>query len=144
MKINCFIPFQSVSQVKETILSLKESELVNKIYLLKENDNQETIEGCDILDIDTLRSTATIKKIASKADAEYTLIYTKSASLRLGMFALDRMLQIAADSGAGMVYADHYQIANNEKKNSPVITYQKGSLRDDFNFGSVLIYKSDS
>ncbi|WP_414647304.1 glycosyltransferase family 2 protein, partial [Dysgonomonas sp. UBA7698] len=56
---------------------------------------------------------------------------------------LDRMLQIAADSGAGMVYADHYQIANNEKKNSPVITYQKGSLRDDFNFGSVLIYKSD-
>lgn len=143
MKINCFIPFQSVSQVKETILSLKESELVNKIYLLKENDNQETIEGCDILDIDTLRSTATIKKIASKADAEYTLIYTKSASLRLGMFALDRMLQIAADSGAGMVYADHYQIANNEKKNSPVITYQKGSLRDDFNFGSVLIYKSD-
>lgn len=143
MKINCFIPFQSVSKVKETILSLKESELVNKIYLLKENDNQETIEGCDILDIDTLRSTATIKKIASKADAEYTLIYTKSASLRLGMFALDRMLQIAADSGAGMVYADHYQIANNEKKNSPVITYQKGSLRDDFNFGSVLIYKSD-
>ena len=143
MKINCFIPFQSVSQVKETVLSLKESELVNKIYLLKENDNQETIEGCDILDIDTLRSTATIKKIASKADAEYTLIYTKSASLRLGMFALDRMLQIAADSGAGMVYADHYQIANNEKKNSPVITYQKGSLRDDFNFGSVLIYKSD-
>ena len=143
MKINCFIPFQSVSQVKETVLSLKESELVNKIYLLKENDNQETIEGCDILDIDTLRSTATIKKIASKADAEYTLIYTKSANLRLGMFALDRMLQIAADSGAGMVYADHYQIANNEKKNSPVITYQKGSLRDDFNFGSVLIYKSD-
>jgi len=143
MKINCFIPFQSVSQVKETILSLKESELVNKIYLLKENDNQETVEGCDILDIDTLRSTATIKKIASKADAEYTLLYTKSASLRLGMFALDRMLQIAADSGAGMVYADHYQIANNEKKNSPVITYQKGSLRDDFNFGSVLIYKSD-
>lgn len=143
MKINCFIPFQSVSQVKETVLSLKESELVNKIYLLKENDNQETIEGCDILDIDTLRSTATIKKIVSKADAEYTLIYTKSANLRLGMFALDRMLQIAEDSGAGMVYADHYQIANNEKKNSPVITYQKGSLRDDFNFGSVLIYKSD-
>ena len=70
MKINCFIPFQSVSQVKETILSLKESELVNKIYLLKENDNQETIEGCDILDIDTLRSTATKKKILSIADAE--------------------------------------------------------------------------
>ncbi|MFV0468933.1 MAG: glycosyltransferase family 2 protein, partial [Dysgonomonas sp.] len=75
---------------------------------------------------------------------DYTLIYTKTADLRMGMFALDRMLQIAKDSRAGLVYADHYQITSGEKKNSPVISYQKGSLRDDFNFGSVLIYKSES
>ncbi|NDV94528.1 glycosyltransferase family 2 protein [Dysgonomonas sp. 521] len=142
MKINCFIPFQSTNQVKETIASLRESTLVNKIYLLADSGCKESVDGCEAIDIDSLRSTATIKKIASKADAEYTLIYTKSADLRLGMFALDRMLQIAKDSGAGLVYADHYQIANNEKKNNPVIAYQKGSLRDDFNFGSVLIYKS--
>lgn len=142
MKINCFIPFQSADQVKETVTSLKTSELVNKIYLLTDNNCKDIIGGCEIIDINSIRSTATIKKIAEKADAEYTLIYTKSANLRLGMFALDRMLQIAKDSGAGLVYADHYQIIDGEKRNSPVITYQKGSLRDDFNFGSVLIYKS--
>lgn len=144
MKINCFIPFQSANQVKETISSLRESALIDKIYLLTENACKDDVDGCEIMDIDSLRSTNTIKKIASKADNEYTLIYTKSADLRLGMFALDRMLQIANDSGAGMVYADHYQIANDEKKNNPVITYQKGSLRDDFNFGSVLVYKSEA
>lgn len=143
MKINCFIPYQSTNQVKETISSLRESTLVNKIYLLTDNGCKESVDGCEVIDIDSLRSTATIKKIASKTDVEYTLIYTKSADLRLGMFALDRILQIAKDSGAGLVYADHYQIANNEKKNNPVIAYQKGSLRDDFNFGSVLIYKSE-
>jgi hypothetical protein len=143
MKINCFIPYQSTNQVKETISSLRESTLVNKIYLLTDNGCKESVDGCEVIDIDSLRSTATIKKIASKTDAEYALIYTKSADLRLGMFALDRILQIAKDSGAGLVYADHYQIANNEKKNNPVIAYQKGSLRDDFNFGSVLIYKSE-
>jgi hypothetical protein len=143
MKINCFIPFQNAEQVKETLIALKESPAVNKIYLLTTHECKDPIDRCTTLHIDSLHSTSAIKKIAEKADAEYTLIYTKSASLRFGMFALDRMLQIAEDSGAGMVYADHYQIAGNERKNNPVITYQKGSLRDDFNFGPVLVYKSE-
>ncbi len=144
MKINCFIPFQSTDQVRATIASLKLSSLVGKVFLLTDNNCKDTVDDCEIINIDSLRSTETIKKIASKANTEYTLIYTKPADLRLGMFALDRMLQIAKDSGAGLVYADHYQSANDEKKNSPVIAYQKGSLRDDFNFGSVLIYRSEN
>lgn len=143
VNINCFIPFQSANQVKETIATLKASHLVNKIYLLTDNDCKEKVEGCEVLSIDSLKSTDTIKKIAAKADSAYTLIYTKSADLRLGYFALDRMIQIAEDSGAGLIYADHYQVTGDDKKNCPVIAYQKGSLRDDFNFGSVLIYKSD-
>lgn len=143
MKINCFIPFQSKDQVKETIASLKASALVSKIFLLSDNDSNEKVDGCETLLIDSLRSTATIKKIAERSTTEYTLIYTKSADLRFGMFALDRMLMIAQDSDAGLVYADHYQIMDGSKKNTPVIAYQKGSLRDDFNFGSVLIYKSE-
>lgn len=144
MKINCFIPFQSTDQVRATIASLKSSSLVGKVFLLSDNNCKDMVDDCETINIDSLRSTETIKKIASKANTEYTLIYTKPADLRLGMFALDRMLQIAKDSGAGLVYADHYQSANDEKKNSPVIAYQKGSLRDDFNFGSVLIYRSEN
>ena len=142
MKINCFIPFQSAEQAKNTVISLKQSSLSNKIYLLTDNDSTDTINGCETICIDSLRSTFTIKKIAAKADSEYTLIYTKSADLRLGMFALDRMWQIIEDSSAGFVYADHYQVIGEEKKNSPLIAYQKGSLRDDFNFGSVILYKT--
>lgn len=142
-RINCFIPFQSADQAKATIISLKSSELVNDIYLLAEDGTTDSVDGCEIIKIDSLKSTATIKKIAAKANTDYTLIYTKSADLRFGLFATDRMLQIAQDSGAGMVYADHYQIADDKKTNSPVIAYQEGSLRDDFNFGSVLFYCSD-
>lgn len=143
MKINCFIPFQSSRQVENTIASLRESALVNHIYLLTDNNCNDKIDGCEVIEIDSLRSTATIKKIVEKADTAYTLIYTKPDELRLGMFALERMLQIAKDSNAGLVYADHYQASGEEKKNSPVIAYQKGSLRDDFNFGSVLVYKTE-
>lgn len=142
MKINCFIPFQSAEQAKNTVISLKQSSLSNKIYLLTDNDTKDIINGCETIGVDSLRSTATIKKIAAKADTEYTLIYTKSADLRLGMFALDRMLQIIKDSDAGLVYADHYQVIGEEKRNNPLIAYQKGSLRDDFNFGSLILYKT--
>lgn len=143
MKINCFIPFQSIAQVKETVAALKLSKLIDKIFLLSDNGCKDTVDGCEVLEIESLRATSTVKKIAEKSSNAYTLIYTKSADLRFGMFALDRMLQLAKDSGAGLVYADHYQIVGETKTNAPVIAYQKGSLRDDFNFGSVLFYKSD-
>jgi hypothetical protein len=142
MQINCFIPFQNREQAQKSIASLETSPLVKNIFLLSDDDHKESIEGYTTLNVGSLRSTAAVKTIAEKADAEYTLIYTKSTELRFGMFALERMLRIASDSDAGMIYADHYKIMNGEKRNNPLIAYQKGSLRDDFDFGSVLIYKT--
>lgn len=142
MTINCFVPYQNYNQAKATICALKQSPLVHKIYLLVKQDIHDVIDGCEVVHADTLHATATVKAIAEHADAPYSLIYTKTSELSLGYFALERMLQIAENTGAGMVYSDHYRVKNGQKINSPVITYQKGSLRDDFNFGSVLLYKT--
>ncbi|MEG2513977.1 MAG: glycosyltransferase family A protein [Bacteroidaceae bacterium] len=141
-KINCFIPFQTNEQAIQTIRGLKEASQIHKIYLLTTEKIATPIEGCDVLLIDSLKSTATIQQIAACADTEYTLIYTKLTTLDLGMFALERMLCIARDSDAGMVYADHYQLIGDKRTACPVIDYQFGSLRDDFDFGSVLLYRS--
>lgn len=141
-KINAFILFTQPEQAAKTVEELKQSELVKKIYLLTPENVTETIAGCKNIPIDSLQSTETIRKIARKSSADYTLIYQKSTVLKLGYFALERMLRIAEDASAGMVYADYYAIANGEKKNHPVIDYQEGSLRDDFNFGSLLVYNA--
>ena len=85
-----------------------------------------------------------MRAVATHSDADYTLLYTKYTTLSPGMFAFERMIHIAEDSNAGMVYADHYQVAEGVQKNAPVIDYQPGSLRDDFNFGSVLLYKASA
>ena len=143
-RVTCFVPYQDRAQVIETIKGLKETEVVGKIYLLATESSVESIEGCELLLIDSLKSTETIKKISEKAESEYTLIYTKESTLVLGMFAMDRMLKIADDTQASMVYADHWQIIDGKRNASPVITYQDGSLRDDFNFGSLLIYRTKS
>ena len=83
-----------------------------------------------------------LKQMAAQARAPYTLLYTKQTVLRLGMFALERMMHIMDDSGASMVYADHYQIKEGKQATAPVIDYQPGSLRDDFDFGSVLLFNT--
>lgn len=85
-----------------------------------------------------------MRAVATHSDADYTLLYTKYTTLSPGMFAFERMIHIAENSNAGMVYADHYQVAEGVQKNAPVIDYQPGSLRDDFNFGSVLLYKASA
>lgn len=143
-KINCFIPVQEKAQVLETVKGLKDSGLVSKIYLMATEKLTEKIEDCEVLSIDSLNSSAAIREIAAKSDADFSLIYTKYTTLELGYFALERIVKIAEDSNASMLYADHYQIAEGKKAASPVIDYQFGSLRDDFNFGSVLVYRASA
>ena len=63
-KINCFIPFASAEQAQATVDGLKSNPLVNKIFLLAGDDAQGTIEGCEMLKVNNLTSTATIKAIA--------------------------------------------------------------------------------
>ena len=140
--INCFVPFASAEQAKATVEALKASELVKNVYLLKTAEAEGTIEGCEAIDIKSLYATDTIKKIAEKADADYVLLYTKYDTLVPGMFAIERMEKLASDSSAAMVYADHYQVVDGKQTNAPVIDYQFGSLRDDFDFGSVLMFNA--
>lgn len=103
----------------------------------------DTIPGCERIDIDLLQSSDTVRKIAAKASSNYALLYLKTTQLKPGYFALERMVRIADETAAGMVYADYYEvIGNNEKRAHPVIDYQEGSLRDDFNFGSLLLYNT--
>lgn len=144
-KINCFIPFGNPKDTIQTVKELQASELVNKIYLLSADTNKECLPGCECLLINGLYSTSTIKTIADNADdASYLLLYTKQTPLKLGLYALERMTQIIQSSSENaMVYADHYQLVDGVLKQAPVIDYQQGSLRDDFDFGSVLLFNSE-
>ncbi|MDE6040745.1 MAG: glycosyltransferase family 2 protein [Muribaculaceae bacterium] len=140
--VHCFLPYIDEAQVKASVENLKQSSLVSKITLLATDPEAKACLDCDIVHIDALTTSATMKKIAETADADYILLYTKQNNLVMGYFAIDRFVKIAQDSKAGMLYADYYTVVEGKKTNSPVIDYQFGSLRDDFNFGSVLFFNT--
>ena len=91
-------------------------------------------------DLPLRASTRSVKQVAAAADTEYTLIYTRQSELSWVRFGQERLAQIASDSGAAMIYADHFD----GERPAPVIDYQQGSLRDDFDFGGVQLYRTSA
>ena len=109
----------------------------------------DSFSGVTMLHGVSLRETGTLRSIAEAASEKYILIYTKDHPLEMGLFALDRMIAIAEDTKADMLYADHYELVpgadgNGLRRKHPLIDCQKGSLRDDFDFGSVLVFRTAS
>ena len=94
--------------------------------------------------VDSLKSSADIRRVAEAADAEFTLLYTKTFRLDWVHWSLERMVQIAKDTAAVMLYSDHFIKIDGVVRNAPVIDCQSGSLRDDFDFGSVLLFRTDA
>lgn len=141
--MNCFILFSNDRDVVATLNELHTTGVVDEIFIL--NDTDEAIPtGCKEIKIDTLHSSATVKKIAQAASDDYVLLYTKRDALRLGLFAVNRMKQIADATGAVMAYTDHYQQRDGVVTKAPVIDYQQGSLRDEFDFGSLLLIRTET
>ena len=108
-----------------------------------------SFDGVTVMPQHSFCSTATLRSVASAAKSEYVLLYTKPLCLEMGYMALDRIVRIAEDTGADMLYADHYdeiltEGGRTERRKHPLIACQKGALRDDFDFGSVLVFRTRS
>jgi len=84
-------------------------------------------------------STKAIKEIAEKSSAKYTMICLKP-EIQWVYLGQERMIQVLEMSGATMVYADHFAKIGESVTEAPVIDYQIGALRDDFDFGAVLLW----
>ena len=142
-RITCFIPYGTADAVRQTMQQLSASPLVGAIYVITRDPEVEELPGAEIIWAERMNCTSAMKAIAQRAESDYTLLYTRTDALALGLFALERFITLADDTQSGMLYADYYALKAGERTPHPVIDYQKGSLRDDFDFGSLLLYRSD-
>ena len=146
-KIDLFLPFEALEKGEETLLELHENKTVQHINLLVSSDfasQHQVPEGCTFVVIDRMESSNTVMSIAENTDADYLLLCTRMTSVRWGLYALERFLRTADDTGAVMVYCDHYSLEEGALTKHPAIDYQAGSLRDDFDFGSLWLIKSQA
>ena len=186
-KIDLFLPCEDIEVAQSALLELHDNKTVQHINLLVSADfaaHHQVPDGCTFVVIDRLESSNTVESIAENTDADYVMICTKTTPIKWGLYALERFLRTADDTGAVMVYSDYYSLIKEDKEAAkvggkeekdgaetheakadgaethklkaeqeantgklikhPVIDYQSGSLRDDFDFGSLWFIKAQA
>ncbi|WP_455062901.1 DUF4922 domain-containing protein [Prevotella fusca] len=143
-QIDCFLPYSTAAMMQSLAAQLYEDGVVNDIYMLAADvlPTEALPQYAHQLQAGGLLSLATMRLIATTATSDYALLYLKQGPVTLGYHALERMLQVAEETGAAMVYADHYSVEASKTVKHPVTAYQLGSIRDDFDFGSVVLLKT--
>lgn len=144
-QIDCFLPYSTTAMMQSLAAQLHESGVVKNIYTLSADvpPTEALPQYTHHLQAGSLLSLATMRLIATTVTADYALLYLKQGPITLGYHALERMLQVAEETGAAMVYADHYSVEAGKTVKHPVTAYQLGSIRDDFDFGSVVLLKTE-
>ena len=142
--LTCFLPVHQGIDSSLTIQNLLNSGLTDKIFLVGETDESVNNEMVKTINPGDFFSTIALKEFATLIETPFTLLYSKSLPLNLGQNALQRMVQVSEDSFAGMVYSDYFEQKGGVLIPHPVIEYQDGSLRDDFDFGSLLLYRTEA
>lgn len=145
-RITAFIQFRETQWLCKTAVSLRKSEVVDPIVIVGSEDPRgaSCCPDTRFLKSELIASTSAVRQMAETAVTEYILVYIKPFPLRVGQFALHRMMQVCDDTDAGMVYSDYFENKDGGLTPHPVIDYQEGSLRDDFNFGSVMLWKTEA
>jgi len=142
-RINCFVTGAWTTWAK-SIPELVDSKLVNRIYLVGPEDPGELPQDCFYLETKGRMSTDTVRKIAAfSSEADYSMVLSGNTPVRFGMLALERFIQVADDVNASMLYSDYFDLKDGKHMPHPLTDYQSGSLRDDFEFGPVLLFSGE-
>ena len=114
----------------------------NDLTIVTSNKSNE-IAGIETLFVQNLFSSQTIKTVSEQINTEFVILIIAYTKIDFNDFSIDRFVNVANNTGAGIVYSDYYETKENKLSKHPVIDYQLGSLRDDFNFGPVILIRTE-
>lgn len=139
--VDCFIVFSNEEASQNLVNQLRESFLVKQVYVLTKMP--VNLVNCQQLLVEENGSCSTIRQIAKLVHADFALLALGNSIIELGQGAVERLVQVAEYTEAPMVYTDYFEVIDGVLSPHPVIDYQLGSLRDDFNFGPVRFFRAE-
>ncbi len=137
-------PYSPRTFFEKTFLSLWESALVERVIAISQEPLHLTGDKCHVLVAGPLPSQKTLDLILNQTQTKYLLLLSEVKQISPELKALERFLEIAESTKAGMVYSDFYDVSEHEKIFHPLIDYQPGSVRDDFDFGAMTLFSTSA
>ena len=142
-KATVFMPYNQNDEIINAAKKIKESDAVEDFYFLSGKRSGEE-SGFNFLEINGLLSSSTIRKIYENTKTDYLLFISNDQPIEFGQFGIERLISVADETSAGITYSNFYDMKEGSRQNHPVIDYQYGSLRDDFDFGPVLLINKEN
>lgn len=133
-----FILYQESEAVYDLLSELQQNPHIANVFLLTTQSVSElTIPyaKCRFVTIQSTENLSTIRTISQMAESDCCFFQLSPNAVRLGYRCVERMLECMAAEQPMMVYADRYDRVGDSVQPHPVIDYQKGAVRDDFDFG---------
>ena len=140
-KADCYIAFAGKEATQKMVEALNTNALTNRIFVI--SPEKIEIPGAETLMSEHPHSSETIRQIAGTTTSPFALLLLNDTFVLPGQYAVERIIRTAENTGASMVYADYREVKNGTETPHPVIDYQQGSLRDDFNFGPAQLFRTE-
>lgn len=80
-----------------------------------------------------------INQLLAESDSDYLLFCLPGEQIEIGQRAIERLVSIAENTEAGLIYSDFRDHNGNQSVDHPLPDYQLGSIRDTFDFGSMFL-----
>ena len=120
--------------------SLADSGLVEDMVIVSGERVGPGIPRGRLLVAGPLSSRETLMAILQDIRTDYLLFLTQGRHVSVEQEALKRIVAVAETTRAGLIYTDFYDVTGGEKTPHPLNDYQPGSVRDDFDFGAVMVF----
>lgn len=142
MSITIVLPFTAQAAFEKTLREFANSPLVEKIFIVNTGGYTATHVKCEALTANSLMAGAVVNQITGRLGTEFLLFVNQTQEITLGQAALERFTEVARQTGAGLAYADFYEVKAGARTEHPLGEYQLGSIRDNFDFGAVLLFST--
>lgn len=134
------IPYAPEPVLKKTLLPLIRSDLVDRILIISQESVTLKVPGASVLTATPLSSGLTLNQVLSMISTRYLLLLPEFKPISIEPNTLEKFLHAAESTKAGMVYSDFYDQVGHQKTIHPLNDYQPGSVRDDFDFGAMILF----
>src|SRR5262245_49041495 len=146
-RLTVAIPYTEDKQFESLARQLTAHQLVEVVLCLHQNAPPSLPpslpEDVKAVSVDAFFSGPAINSLIKAWRTDYLLLILPGGRVDFGAHAPERLVQVADDTGAALVYSDFRERNGAEVVDHPLIDYQLGAIRDNFDFGSVVLFSRE-
>lgn len=137
--ITVIVPSNPDPLFDKFVTDLSSSPFVERIIIINPAPLPPKVSKTEVLLGETINSTDMLIKVLQCIKTNFILLIIKPQNIYLEPKALEKLLKGAEDQNGAIVYSDFYEKIGDKKIYIPLNDYQMGSVRDDFEFGALIL-----